>query len=229
MNYANLSNSLGTMVKFDANSSKICINNNRFTNAAANIVIYGDDHVIENNLWGFGSGYALSIDATAASVYFGPTNSINIGGSSFSSIVDGTPLNGANFNNLTTQLKTYTLGWYGSVTNPALGNSTTDAWYKQEGRTCWASFSFIRGTTATIGSGIYSFQLPFKAYVSARGTILVKSSSGTYYVGVLVVNGNSSVAFVYFDGATGPWTAGDFAFSNNAIVEATITYLIAPT
>jgi hypothetical protein len=229
MNYAVLENSLGTIIKFDNNCSKIRITGNRFTNAAANITIFGQDHVIDGNLWNFGSGFGLTIDASAAAVYFGPNNNINIGGSSFASIVDGTPLNGGNFNNLTNQLVPFPLGWYGSVTNPTLGNSLNDAWYKQEGRTCWATFSFIRGTTATIGSGTYSFQLPFKAFVDARGTILVKSSSGTFYVGVLVVNGGSSVAFVYFHGATGPWNAADFAFSNNAVVEATITYLIAPT
>jgi hypothetical protein len=229
MNYAVLENSLGTIIKFDNNCSKIRITGNRFTNAAANITIFGQDHVIDGNLWGFGSGFGLTIDASASAVYFGPNNSINIGGSSFASIVDGTPLNGGNFNNLTNQLVPFTLGWYGSVTNPTFGNSPTSAWYKQEGRTCWATFSFIRGTTATIGSGTYSFQLPFKAYVDARGTVLVKSSSGTYYVGVLVVFGGSSVAFVYFHGATAPWDAADFAFGNNATVEATITYLISPT
>jgi hypothetical protein len=229
MNYAVLENSLGTIIKFDNNCSKIRITGNRFTNAAANITIFGQDHVIDGNLWGFGSGHALTIDSTAASVYFGPNNNINIGGSSFASIVDGTPLNGGNFNNLTNQLVPFTIGWYGSVTNPTFGNSPNAAWYKQEGRMCWATFSFICGTTATIGSGTYTFQLPFKSYVDARGTILMKSSSGIFYVGTLNVSGGSSIANVYFHGATGPWDAADFAFSNNATVEATITYLISPT
>ena len=229
MNYATLSNSLGTIIKFDANCSKICINNNRFTNAAANIVIYGNDHSIENNLWTFGVGYALSIDASARSVYFGPTNNITIGSSSFSSIIDGTALNGGNFNNLTTQLKTYVFGWYASTTNPTLGDATTTSYYKLEGRLCWAQFILQRNTTGTIGVGTYTFQLPWKAYVDAFGVVLMKSSTGTYYSGTLAVAGSSSVASVYFTGATAPWKDSDFAFGNYASVQATITYLISPT
>lgn len=229
MNYAVLENSLGSIIKFDNNCSKVQIFGCRFTNATANITIFGQDHVIDNNAWSFGSGFGLTIDATAGSVYFGANNNIVIGTSSFSSITDGTPLNGPNLNNLSTNLKPFTFAWYGSVTNPTLGNSPTTAWYKQEGRTCWATLSFIRGTTATLGSGVYTFQLPFEAYVDARGTVLVESSSGTYYVGVLVVIGGTSTASCYFHSATGAWTSGDFAFSNNSTFEATITYLIAPT
>jgi hypothetical protein len=229
MNYATLSNSLGTIVKFDSNCSKICINNCRFTNAAANIVIYGNDHVIENNLWTFGAGYGISTDSTAASVYFGPTNNITIGTSSFSSIADGSALNGGNFNNLTTQLKTFVFGWYASGTNPTLGDATTTAYYKQEGRLCWAQFTLTRGATGSIGSGTYSFQLPWKSYVDAVGTVVVKSSSGVYYSGTLAVGGSSSVATVYFTGASAAWVASDFAFGSSASVQATITYLISPT
>ena len=229
MNYAVLENSLGTLIKFDAHCSKICITNNRFTNAAQNITIYGQSHIIEGNLWGFGEGYALTLDATALDVTFGPANSITIGSFSFSSIVDGTPLNGPNFNNLTTQRKTFPFGWYSTGTAPTVGNSPVSAHYKQEGRLCYATFSMIKGSTATIGTGVYSFQLPWKAYIDSQGTVLVKSSSGAYYVGILAVPGGSSVAYVWFHAATTAWTAGDFAFSNNSTVQATITYLIAPT
>jgi hypothetical protein len=229
MNYATLSNSLGGKIKFDANCSKICINNNRFTNAAANIVIFGNDHVIENNLWGFGVGYALSIDATAASVYFGPTNNIIIGTSSFSSIVDGASISGGNLNNLTTQLATYTLGWYGSTTNPTIGNATTYSFYKQEGRLCLATFGFIVGSTTSVGTGTYTFQLPFKAYVTASGTILVRPSAGTYNVGTILVQGGSSLGIVYLQGSTAAFASTTLALGTGASLDCTISYLIAPT
>ena len=229
MNYATLSNSLGSIIKFDANCSKICINNNRFTNAAASIVIYGNDHVIENNLWGFGVGYGLSIDVSAQSVYFGPTNNIIIGSSSFSSIVDNATIGGGNFNNLTTQLQTYTIGWYGSTTNPTLGNATTYCYYKQEGRLCLATFGFIVGSTTSVGAGTYTFQLPFKAYVTASGPILVKSSSGTYNAGTILVQGGSSLGYVYLHGQTAAFASTTLAIGAGATLDCTINYLIAPT
>jgi hypothetical protein len=229
MNYAVLNDSLGTDVKFDANCSKVHMSGNRITSAASDITIYGADHVIDGNNWGLGSGYELILDSTAQNVYFGPNNPITIGTSSFSSITDGTALNGPSFNNLSTELKTFTLGWYGSGSNPTLGNSTTAAWYKQEGRFCWATFQLVRGSTATIGAGTYSFQLPFESYVDSVGTISVKSSSGTYYTGALVVSGGSSVAYVYLHAGTAAWADADFAFSTNALVNATICYLISPT
>ena len=229
MNYATLSNSLGTIIKFDANCSKICINNNRFTNATSSIVIFGNDHVIENNLWGFGVGYTLSIDATAAGVYFGPTNNIIIGTSSFSSIVDGAPISGGNFNNLTTQLATYTFAWGASTTNPTIGNATTYSFYKQEGRLCLATFGFIVGSTTSVGTGTYAFQLPFKAYVTASGTVLVKSSSGTYNVGTILVQGGSSLGTVYLHGSTAAFASTTLALGTGASLDCTISYLISPT
>jgi hypothetical protein len=110
-----------------------------------------------------------------------------------------------------------------------LGNATTYSYYKQEGRLCLATFGFIVNTTTTIGSGTYTFQLPFKAYVAVSGTVLVKSSTGTFNVGTILVQGGSSLGFVYLHGQTAALTSTTVSLGLNATLDCTITYLISPT
>lgn len=228
MNYAVLENSLGTLIKFDANSGKIRITGNRFTNAGANLTILGNDHIIDGNLFGFGGGFGLTIAAAASNVYFGPNNNIVIGSSAYQSIIDSTTQGNGNLNNLTSQLNAFIFTWLGSVTNPTIGNGTSYAYYKQEGRLCWASFGFTVNTTTNIGSGVYSFQLPFKPSVSATGTALLKSSSGTYYTTQLITFGGTALAYAYIGGLTAPFSSTSVALSTNSTFDATIVYMIAP-
>lgn len=229
MNYAVLSDSLGTAVKFSATSGKIHMNNNRLT-CQANISILGVDHIIDGNSWGFGTGFALSLDATAANVTFGPGNAISINGVFGQALQLGTTIGSSNPNYVHTELTAYPFEWVGSVTNPTLGNSASTAYYKLSGGLCWATLNLIVGSTATAGSGDYSFRLPFEAFVTAISPILIKTAGGTYYEGVFIVQGGSSLGFVYLsDATTAAWNSATIGFGSGGILNMTIQYVMALT
>lgn len=228
MNYAVMRDSLGAKIKFDANCSKVILSNNRLTNAGSSIVVYGKDHVIQGNIFGFGAGFGLSIDPTATGIYYDPVNNIVVDSVGFNSIASGVSLGAANTHNLHTNLLPYTFGWYGSVTNPTLGNSTTYAYYVQQGRVCNATFGLVRGSTAVVGSGIYTFQLPFKAHVTSTGIARIKSSSGVFYAATFIIQGGSDKGTMYIDGLSSEFSSSSIAFSTGSTIDCSVTYFIAP-
>lgn len=230
MNRASLTESLGTLVKFSATSGKINIQGCRFTNAAANITILGSDHTIDNNNWGFGVGFNVTIDATCANVSWGQNNNIVQGSSTLVAPIIVAAVGGGMPNTLTTPLISYTSGfaWYGTTSDGVFGNSTVSAFYSMTARKCYASFSIVRGSTATNAVGTWSFKLPFKANVTATGHALVKTSgSPTYYSAVCEVQGGSDRLFIYLNGSTAAMTDASIAFVTGGLIEATINYLVA--
>jgi hypothetical protein len=228
MNYAVLQNSLGTLIKFDANCSKIVLQGNRFTNAAANITIYGQTHQIENNLWGFGAGYGLTVDSTAAAVYFGPNNPVVIDGNISSVALTG-GTGAAFFNYVYTELKTYTPTWSANVTNPVIGNGTLNGYYKLSGSMCFADINLLIGSTTTTGSGTYTFQLPFKAFVTATGSVRITIDTGVNYIGTLVLQGGTSTGLIYVHGQSQQWSDSQFTLATSTVLNASINYMISPT
>ena len=227
MNYAVLRDSLGTLVKFSANSQKIVMAGNRIT-SQANIDIQGVDHIIDNNAWGFGVGFTLSINAAAANVFFGPNNPISIGGIFAQSIVDGSAIGGPNANNLSTQAKAYTFNWFGSTSNYSLGNGSNYALYKQEGRSISMSFGVTVNSTTVNAVGLWSFLLPFRVgSAGATGSVLIKSSNGIYYAATLQAYGGAALAYIYLANGTAPMTSSDLAFGTNATINASLVYTIA--
>lgn len=230
MNRASLIDSFGTLIKFSASSGKINIQGNRFTNAAANITILGSDHTIDNNNWGFGVGFNVTIDASCANVSWGQNNNIVQGSSTISPPVIGSAIGGGMPNTLTTPLISYSasFAWFGSTSNGVLGNSTYSAYYSLTARKCCASFSLIRGSSATNPVGTFWFPLPFKANVTATGHALVKSSgTAVYYSAVCEVQGGSDKLYIYLNGAAGAMNDASIGFGTNALIEATINYVVS--
>ena len=233
MNYVVLADSLVGSVKFSANSGKVHMSANRIT-SQNDITVYGVDHVLDGNFWGFATGKNLYFDSGCGNVNFSKSNQVVINSSSNSNPVDnGAPptsaMGVASTNNINVGLSTFPLTWTASVTNPTLGNSTTYANYSRDGRWCWASFGLVRGSTATVGSGDYSFQLPFKALVNATGVARIKSSTGTYFSAVVTVIGGSSQAQMTIDTQTAVWGSASISFGTGGTLDCTITYLIATT
>ncbi len=228
MNYGALTDSLGTIIAFDANSSKITVTGNRFTNTT-NLTVYGANHVIDDNNWGFDAGHNITIDSSASGIHWGPTNDIVINSSTLQSPIDGSAAAmGANPNNIHSNLNSFAFGWFGSTTNPTLGNSTTYSFYHQSGRRCYATFGLAVGNSGVAGgSGTYTFQLPFKAYVNGTGVARIKTSGGVFHNATIFVAGNSNVCTVYIEGASSAFNDGSIAFGNNATIDCSIDYLIA--
>jgi hypothetical protein len=65
---------------------------------------------------------------------------------------------------------TYTPTWTATV-DPVLGNGTLTGRYIKIGRTCHVSIILTIGSTTTLGTGAYSFGLPFTAAAAAVGYI----------------------------------------------------------
>ena len=226
MNRAILSNSFGTICAFDADSSKVTMVNNRLTNTAANVTVLGEDHIFTGNTFGWGAGFNLIIDATAANVTYDVSN-INIVNSAVADIQDNTSFGAVGTTNkIYSKLETYTPTWKGTTSDGTFGNSTVNSYFWREGNRATFSFSFIRGSTATLPVGTWSITLPFKSLVLATGPILVKSSAGTWYTGIWRVYGGSNQANIYLD-TIGAMTDATLAFSTNAQFDGTITFPIA--
>lgn len=229
MNFCSLSDSLGTTVKFSANSGKVHMTGCRIT-ASASINVLGVDHIIDENTWGFPAGQTVTIDATASNVTWGSQNSLVINGSFGQSPTLGTALGAANPNFIHSNLTAFTFGWYGSGGNPTLGNASTFAYYKLSGQECYATIGLVVGSTTVAGSGNYSFQLPFKAFVTSMGSALVKSSTGAFYEATFIVQGGSDKGIIYlFDAVTVQFGSASIAFGTNGTLNITLNYLVAPT
>lgn len=231
MNRATLTNSFGTIVKWDAACSKITVIGNRFTNAAASLTVLGNDHVIDANNWGFGAGYGVTVDSTCANVYWGPSNNIVEGSGTLKSPVIGSAIGGGMPNEMHTALVDYKaqFEWKGSTTDGVFGNSTYSAYYKLAGRKCSAFWSLLRGSTATLPTGTWQIRLPFKALTTAVGKALVKTSAGVYRVAIVEVQGGSSLATIYLESSAGAMTEASIAFGTNGLIEGTIDYLVSAT
>lgn len=231
MNRAALTNSFGTLVKWDSVCSKITVTGNRFTNAAASLTVLGSDHVIDHNNWGFGAGHTVTVDASCANVSWGAGNNIVEGSSTLKSPVIGHSIGGGMPNEMNTALVDYKnqFEWKGTTSDGVFGNSTYSAYYKLSGRKCSAFWSLLRGSTATLPVGTWQIRLPFKALTTAVGKALVKTSAGVYRVAIVEVQGGSSLATIYLEASSGAMTEASVAFGTNGLMEGTIDYLVSAT
>lgn len=229
MNFCSLLNSIGSTVKFSANSQKIVMQGNRITSSLASITIYGLDHVIENNLWGFTSPYELTIDSTAGNVFFGPTNNITNNLTTNLSPIIGASIGASlNNNNIFTRLVIYTPTWYGSTTNATIGNGTLAGRYMLSGRLCTASVGLIRNSTTVNAVGTWTFQLPFNAAFDSIGAVQFRSSTGTFTIGTILVIAGTSVGYIALTGGTAYVTDANVpTFGTNGTLNFTITYPVA--
>jgi hypothetical protein len=227
MNYVTLSNSLGTHIKFDTDCSKAQIVNNRFTNAAESITVYGQSHLIENNNFGFGAGYTITIDSTAAAVHFGDSNNVSVDGSLSYGVEHNVAVGGIMKNRLSTNLATYAGEWLSDGTQPTVGNGVFNMYYKLENSLCYMTLFLSIGSTTSVGSGVYSFKLPFEARVSSFSSALITSSAGVHNVGVARVDGGSNVVYIYIQGASTAFNSTSVALGTGAVVSFALDYLVA--
>lgn len=228
MNFCSLVDSLGTMVKFSANSGKINMKGNRITSSTS-FTVFGVDHVIDDNMMGFSVGNTITIDSTCSNVKYGPSNAMSINGAFGKSPTLNAAVGAANPNFIHSELTAYAFGWLGAGGNPAIGNASTFAYYKLSGQQCYATMGLVVGTTTVAGSGEYSFQLPFKAFVTSTGPALVKAAGGQYYEGTFIVQGGASVGTIYLsDATTTTFASTSLSFGTGSTLNVTLDYLVAP-
>ena len=69
---------------------------------------------------------------------------------------------------------TYTPTWTASTTNPTLGNGSLVGRYVRDGRTITGNINMTLGSTTTIGSGNYSWDLPVAASDTATALCMAE-------------------------------------------------------
>lgn len=229
MNYATLSDSLGSLIKFDANCSKIVLKGNRFTNSSENITVIGNGHIITGNLFGFGPGYELIIADGVQAMTFGPTNLID-DGSLDADISILQSIGTAQTNSLFTKAKAYTPEWKGSILDPTIGNGSITGSYILSGRVCTANIYLLMGSTTSGAQGIWSFTLPWKRETGAIswGSCVIKDAfTGLYSSATAeVIDGE---VFIYETGATGALNWADMTITAGSFIRITVTYIIGYT
>ena len=226
MNRAILTDSFGTLIGFDANSSKIGLHNNRLTNASSDISVLGLDHNFTGNQLGFGAGFNIKFDATCEAVSFDDSNPISIAGGTNNTCVDNKAIGAvSNTNTIYQPLVDYPFILGGETSNATNGNSSVSARYSRNGRTVNCNFSFVRGSTATEATGNWSLHLPFNSLDVAVGSARIKSSDGTWYDLTIRVFGGSNKAFISFPPA-GNMDQTTIPFGLNAQIEASISYIL---
>lgn len=127
----------------------------------------------------------------------------------------------------------YTPVWTASATNPTVGNSTLSGRYQKMGRTVHLQINLIRGSTATLGSGDYSFSLPVQAanagctYVGNAHLLI---PGGGRWGGQFVISPGATTAAPFFSSSTTnprlTWWTGVVpeSFISGAHVRITVTY-----
>ena len=228
MNRATLTNSFGVRVGFDTNSDKIYMAGNRITNTIGNIDVAGNSHVLKGNHWGFGAGLNLIFQSTCSHVKYDNSNLLSINGAA-NSVCQNNAATGAvgTTNSIFQEVVDFTPTWKGSTTDATLGNSTVNSFYSISERQCTFSLDFIRGSTCVNPVGTWSWTMPFKASVTSSNSILVKSSSGTWYSATAFVGGASNQMYITLNASNGPMDETDLAFGTNAQIKGAVTFEMA--
>ena len=110
-----------------------------------------------------------------------------------------------------------TVTWTATTTNPTVGNGSLYYDFDIVGGMCFYSVNLVIGSTTTLGTGEWSFSIPFEAKANAVGSVYVSDSGALYSTAVCKVDATTSVVKCYANGSatafspTSPlsWTTGD--------------------
>lgn len=105
------------------------------------------------------------------------------------------------------------LAWTATTTNPAIGNGTITAYYKQIGKTVHFRGRILMGSTSTFGSGSWRISLP----AAARDTIY----GGAAFCFDSSTTANQQIATMTFSSTT---LAKVFAAGAGTVVDATTPF-----
>lgn len=212
--------------KFDANSHKIIFAGVRLQNGGGSITFYG----LDINIGGMVSAGSVYVGSGADNVILHGCISageitVNSGAIRYT-VADCQANSGfvdwamSRYGWFDIPAQSYSTTWSGSVSNPTLGNGTLAATYSRSRDTIRINIDLVIGATTTLGSGYWSFSLPFTKDASstnhAIGTAHI-SCAGNYYVGAVVVSPGDNYLTVYVNGtgtqmgsaSPGAWVAGN--------------------
>lgn len=226
MNQVVVSDSLFSSLITSATTGKMVLRGNRITAAANDIDILGVDHIITGNNWSHGSAFGTTI---FGSNIIWEANNYIVGTNSKASPSLSAAFGGPMTNRIVSNLINFSsdVEWKGVTTDGSFGDSNVKAYFRLNGAECYFTFNLIKGSTAVLPTGAWSITVPFKALVSARFSVLVKSSSGTFYSAVGQMQGGGNQIFMYLNGVDDAVSESSLLFGTNAQLEISGSYLMA--
>jgi len=96
----------------------------------------------------------------------------------------------------------YSVTWASSGTQPAIGDGTLSGTYHWSGSEVTATIVLIKGSTTSLGTGTYTFSLPFTAKHKTVGSAYVFVSGTAHYSGTAIVSAGGSTVTVYVNNDT---------------------------
>lgn len=132
--------------------------------------------------------------------------------------------------------QTYTPVWAATGTAPNLGNGSLVGRYVLNGKSCTAIVEQVMGSSTSMGTGTYSWSLPFPAAspagTSANFTYMgsARAHGAQWFNGVVGVLKGANVLRVYGNAAPQEWSTSQpmtWTASNTQYLHAQVTYEIA--
>lgn len=220
----------GSTWKSDANSRKIIMGGCRFTIhqelGDPDFTLFGQEHVIVGNSFEATNANSISADSTCSNVRW-QNNSVIMNGS-ITQIRDLTTSGNANPNIIDTLLESYTPVWNGATTGPVtIGNGSIAGNFSRTGRTCECVIDITKGTTTTVPTGAWTFQLPWKARVDSIGTAQIILSTGVVHNLLFIISGGSNVGKLWAEGASVPVDQTTYSLSGTVLITIKFSFNIA--
>ena len=121
-----------------------------------------------------------------------------------------------------------TVTWTASSVNPTLGNGQLYYDVDIVGGMCFYNINLLIGSTTTLGTGEWSFSIPFRAKTNAIGSVYVVDSGVAYTTAVCKVDATDLVVTCYANGsATGFSSTSPFSWTTNDALRLSIAYPIS--
>lgn len=104
----------------------------------------------------------------------------------------------------------YSVAWTASTTNPVIGNGTLTGRYQFTGKSCIAKIFLSIGSTTTMGTGTWSFSLPFTVVTGSSGNDgyvgQAFGSRSTWHSGTVVAHSAATTCVISEAGSGSAWS-----------------------
>lgn len=217
---ANIASAIPSVI-FRAGAKKITFTGNRLASGGINTDIKGENHTFAGNI----VAGPVSVNTAAKGIRFDSSN-----------VVDGQVTNNSTSKDCFVDIgsSNYVPGWFGTVTNPVIGNGSLIGRYSVTGRRVTVEILASMGPTTTFGSGIWSFSAPFAASNSPQGnpveyvgSCYALNSGVNFQVGAAFLGpGSSSIKLVFGGASNLAGNTNPFVWKNGDYMRLSISYSI---
>lgn len=202
-------------------SLRTVVQGHRIATGAANFTLYGNDSVISGCVI---AGPGVITGAASRNQILG--NVLQAG----QTWTDNSTSTGDNVNHIDAAYYTPTITWGADTTNPTLGNGTLNSRVFRRGRNLKVDIILGIGSTTTLGTGSWYFQLPspfstWNAKQDTVGIVRILDSGNTWYTATAYISSGTKKIYMLFGNNVGPATP--MTWANGDALYLTIDYEIS--